>query len=167
MQQNLKTLHGDFVHPFARMLPLFRYQSQVYRIGESGPPLGLEGYTPRWEVVNAVLGARQTVQVRVDLNNDYCLLATLGSASLNTVGGFRVQIRDQRRKLRLADRGLEFPCMGGNSASPYFTREPYPFGGPRPQALVILQNLEANQNTVQFVMYGVITPFEGTIHDGK
>jgi len=158
MQASLKSLRADFVHPFARMLPLFRYQSQVYRLAESGPPPGLEGYQPRWEVVSAILGARQTVQVRVDLMEDFHLLGTLGSASLNLVGGFRVQIRDQRRKVRLADRGLEFPCLGGNSSSPYFAREPYPFAGPRPQALVILQNLEANQNTVQFVMYGVSAP---------
>jgi len=167
MQANLRSLRGEFIHPRARMLPLFRYQSQVYRIGEKVPPPGLVGYQPRWEVVNAILGARQTAQVRVDLMTGFYMLGMLGQASLNTIGGFRVQIRDVRRKKRLSGRGLQFQLSGGSAGFPYFSPEPYEFQGPRPQALLILQNLEAAQNTIQFVMYGGAEPFYEGGSDGQ
>jgi len=163
-QANIKSIRADFVNPLARMLPLYRWQSQVYRMAESTPP-GLAGFQPRWEVVNAVLGAQQTIQLIIDLMTDFHLLAVLGSASVNTaLRGFRVHLYDKARNLRvMANRGLQFPNLGGNSAAPYFLREPYPFDLPKSQALVILQNLETASNTVQLVLYGVAKPFTGQL----
>lgn len=164
MQQiNLKSIRKEFVNPYTRLLPVKGWQADVYRMGD-GIPAGLEGYQPRWEVVNAVLGAQQTVQVRVDLMTDWHLLAMLGSASTNTVGAFRAHIYDQLKKLRIGgDRGLQFPNIGGAAAMPFFLREPYRFDMPRSQMLVILQNLETAVNTVQLTFYGVAAPFTGSL----
>lgn len=161
-QANLKSLRTDFLNPLTRMLPLFRPQAQVYHLAEKLPP-GLEGYQPRWEVVNAVLGAQQTIQVKVDIMSDFHLLAVLASASANTVGGFRAQFYDALKQRRLQDRGLQFPNLGGNSAAPFFLREPYRFDLPKSQMLMILQNLEPAPNTVQLVLYGQAAPFTGTL----
>jgi len=162
-QASLRSLRQEFTHPLARMLPLFRYQEQVYRMAEKSPP-GLEGYQPRWEVVNAVLGAQQQLQVKVDLMTDFQFLAILCGATVNTVGGFRVFLYDKTRNQQIGgDRGIQFPNLAGSAGAPFFLREPYAFDLPQPQALVILQNMEPNPNTVQLVLYGLAAPFQGTL----
>lgn len=161
MQAGLRNLRSAFVNPLARMLPLFRWQSQVYRMAESGPPPGLEGFQPRWEPVDITLGPLQTYQARVDLLPGFHLLAMLASSSVNTQGGFRAQVRDQNARVRLGNRGIQFPNIAGGSKAPYFCREPYEFLGPRPQALVILQNLEDANNAIELVLYGAGYPFTG------
>ncbi len=161
-QSNLKSLRRDFVNPYAVMLPYFgRYQEMVYRQGEVLP--GLEGYQPRWQIVSAVLGAQQSLQQTIDLMTGFHLLAILGSASVNTVGGFRAFLFDVLRQLRLQDRGIQFPQLGGAAKSPFFLREPYPFDLPASQVKVLLTNMEAQSNTVQLVLYGVVAPFTGRL----
>lgn len=160
-QADIRTLRREIVNPFARLLPLGRFQSAVYRYAERNPP-GLAGYQPRWEAVNAVLGAQQTLQVRVDLPTDFHLLAILASATVNTVGGFRVHFYDQLKKQRIgSDRGIQFPNLGGASGSAFFLPEPYEFNLPDSQMLVMLQNLESASNTVSVVFYGPCLPFVG------
>jgi len=163
-QANLAELRQTILNPLARLLPLYRYQEQVYQLADRNPP-GLEGYQPRWEVVPAVLGAKQTINMRIDLMRDFHLLAVLASASVNTGGilGFRVQLYDQLKKLRLQDRGIQMPNFGGGSGSGFYLREPYRFDLPRSQALVIIQNLESQSNTVQVVLYGAAAPFMGNL----
>jgi len=161
-QADLRSLRREFVNPLSVMLPTQREQMMVYRHGE-GLPAGLEGYQPRWEIVNGVLGARQTVQVRVDLMTDWHLLAALGSATTNTLGGFRVQIYDQLKRVRLQDRGIQFPNLGGGAGGAFFLREPYRFDLPKSQLLVLVTNMEAVANTVQLALYGVAAPFTGTL----
>src|SRR4029077_526387 len=160
-QANLRSIARAYCNPLARMLPLFSYQKQVYRMAEVPP--GLRGYQPRWEVVNAVLGAQQTIQVKVEIVEDFHLLAILASATQNTVGGFRAQLYDNTKKLRMQERGVQFPNLGGSESGPFFLREPYRFDIPRSQMLVILQNMEAANNTVQLVLYGMAAPFTGGI----
>jgi hypothetical protein len=159
---NPNSLRRTLVHPLARLLPLKGEQLAVYRMGEKDPP-GLRGYAPRWEVISAVLGARQTAQIRVDIQRGWNVMALLGSATSNVAGGFRVQFYDVVKKRRMADRLWQFPNVGGNSGQTFFLREPYPFDDPRPQLLITLQNLEAVQNTVQLVLYGVKPPFQGNL----
>lgn len=168
-QANQKSLREEFVHPFARLLRMpLANSGLVYRYAEVPP--GLEGYQPRWEVVNAVLGAQQTIQVKVDLMRDFHLLAILASALHSDNGGFRAHIAHiwiddtgQPKSRRIgSDRGIKFGLLGGNTVSPFFLREPYRFDIPRSQALVILQNLELVANTVQLVLYGVAAPFTGS-----
>src|SRR5260221_11689724 len=73
-------------HTLARMLPLHRYQSQVYRLAQKYPP-GLEdGFTPIWEVATCTLPARQTVQLRVNFQYEFHLLALTGAGT--QAGGF-------------------------------------------------------------------------------
>jgi hypothetical protein len=166
-QASARSLRREFLNPLARMLPLSREQAQVYRLAEKLPP-GLEGYQPRWEVVNAVLGAQKTLLAKIDLMTDFYLLAVLASSTLNTVGGFRVQLYDTMKKRALQDRGLQFSVWGGalgpaGPVGPFFLREPYHFDIPRSQVQLILQNLEPNPNTVQIVLYGQAAPFEGAL----
>ena len=161
-QADFKQLRKEFVNPLAVMLPYMgKYQSMVYRQAQLPP--GLEGYQPRWEIVNAVLLARQQVQVKVDLMTDFHLLALLGSATTNTLGGFRVQMYDILRKRRLQDRPAQFPNLGGAANAPFFLREPYRFDLPKSQMNLVLVNLEAVTNTVQIALYGAAAPFPGTL----
>jgi hypothetical protein len=165
-QANIKTLRADFLNPLARMLPLRALQSSVYRMAEKEPP-GLPGYQPRWEVVNGVIGAQQSLIVKVDVMSDWHLLAIGCSASVNTVGGFRAQFYDLVKQRRLNDRGIQFPNLGGgNSPGPvawFFLREPYRFDLPKSQMQIMMQNLEAVANTVQLALYGQSAPFTGTL----
>lgn len=169
-QSNSNSLRREFVNPYALLLPLLGFQDRVYRFSTNPPP-GLEGYQPRWEVVNAVLGAQQQIQVKIDVMRDFHLLALLASATVNTVGGFRVHLAhawrepgspEQQTRRFGSDRGLKFGNLGGTSAFGFFLREPYRFDLPQSQVLVILQNLEPNPNTVQLVLYGVAAPFTGS-----
>jgi hypothetical protein len=160
-QADMRTLRAEFVNPRARMLPLFRYQEQVYKLADRYPP-GLEGFQPRWEVVNAVLGSKQTLQQKIDLQPAFHLLAVGGSSTVNTVGGFRVHIYDKSRNLRIGgDRGLQFPNLGGASGSFAYLTDPYPFDIPRSQVQVELQNLESSSNTISIVLYGACAAFTG------
>jgi hypothetical protein len=163
-QANVKSLRAEFLNPLARMLPLNRKQTQVYRLAEKLPP-GLEGYQPRWEVANAVLGAQQTINLKIDIMSDFHLLAVLSTSGANTVGGFRLQLYDALKKCRLQDRGLQFSNFGGNGAATaaFFLREPYAFDQPKSQVLAILQNLEPAPNTVQIALYGLSAPFTGRL----
>lgn len=164
MQQlNSKSIRREFINPSTRMLPLVGLQRQVYRYAEKRPP-GLEGYQPRWEVVNAVLGAQQTVQVKVDIMTDFHLLAILASSGTEVAPGiFRAQFYDVLKQLRFADRGLQSPLLGGSSRGAFFLREPYRFDLPRSQMLVMLQNMATVANTVQIVFYGLAAPFTGSL----
>lgn len=161
-QANIKSLRRDFINPYTRFLPLRGTQLDVYRMAEATPP-GLVGYQPRWEVMNAALGAQQSIELKVDLMSDFHLLAILCSATASTVGGFRAQFYDAIKQLRLQDRGIQFANLGGNSAAAFFLREPYRFNLPKSQLLAILQNLEPTANTVQLVFFGFSAPFTGEL----
>ena len=161
-------------HPLARMLPLHRYQSQVYRLAQKYPP-GLEdGFTPIWEVATCLLPARQTTQLRINFQREFHLLAILGSSS--QPGGFRAQLYDMKKSylqwanvaeriasvvrgkpgVRLAARGVNLANYFGPGSAPFFLREPHPFTEPNAQALVIIQNQDtgATSNQIQVVLYG-------------
>lgn len=146
------------LNPIARMLPLQREQRMVYRMGEKHPP-GLSGYGPIWESVNAVLAARSTLQMRVNLQRDFHLLALSASSSSNVNGGFRAQFYDVIKQRRFADRGVQFANIAGGAAGAVYLREPYEFDQPDSQVIVLMQNLETVTNTVQLVFAGVALRF--------
>jgi hypothetical protein len=153
-------------HPLARLLPIQREQMQVYRLGEKNPPIGdLKDHAPMWEVVNVILAARDSTRVRVNLQRDFHLMALTASVSVNTaLGGFRAQLYDRKKQLRFADRGqlvanLAGTMGGGGFGGAFFLREPWPFEEPDSQVLVIIQNMEAAQNSIQLVMYGQVLRF--------
>lgn len=167
---NQSVLH----HTLARMLPLHRYQSQVYRLAEKYPP-GLEhGFTPIWQIANCSLPARQTTQLRINFQRDFHLLAIMGSSS--QAGGFRVQLYDMKKSylqwanvarriasvvrgkpgVRLAGRGVGLATFLGTGGAPFFLREPHPFTEDNAQALVIIQNQDTSgaNNVIDVVLYG-------------
>lgn len=159
----------------ARMLPLHRTQSQVYKLGQKHPPGFEDGFTPIWECATALLPGQQTTQLRINFQREFHLLALMGSAVVGGVapGAFRAQIYDTKKQylpdsrpgVRLAARGvIAANYFGGNaSGAPqwFFLREPHPFTEPDAQALVIIQNqnttLESSE--IQVVLYGVARRF--------
>ena len=146
-------------HTLSRMLPMFRYQSQVYRLGERNPPAGfMAGYGPIWEAVSFVLDPLGSLQARVNLQRSFTLIAITATATVRTAAnGFRVQLFDTKQQLRFADRGVQQPQFAGGptaGSAPMFLRDPYAFDAPDSQVLVMVQNLESSQNTVQVVLYG-------------
>ena len=139
-------------HPLARMLPLKRWQTQVYRLAEKFPP-GLEdGFTPIWEAVPFNLGPRQSSLARVNVQREFHLLALGGGGG--SAGGFRYQIYDQKKKRKLTDRGVSFNTLGPGGGF-IFLRQPYPLTDQNAQVLVLAQNLDTVQNNFQVVLYGV------------
>ena len=159
----------DFVmqHPLARMLPMFRYQAQVYRMGERVPPSALTDHGPMWESVEFLLDPLDTLQARVNLQRDFTLLAIMATCTTNTAaGGFRVQFYDLKKRYRFADRPVNFANFAGtievlnaNSPSPFFLREPYRFEIPDSQILLECQNFENAANTVSVMYYGQVLRF--------
>ena len=141
------------------MLPLFKWQTQVYRLAEKFPPGLSDGYAPIWEVVPFTLTARTTQQARVNVQREFHLLALGGSATVTTNGGFRAQLYDQKKKRRFADRGVGFNVLTGPGGKLFFLREPYPLTEESAQILVVCQNLETSTNTVQILLYGVARRF--------
>jgi hypothetical protein len=159
-------LRDTIRHPLARMLPLQREQSQVYRLGEKHPPSGeLRGHGPVWEVASFVLASRDSLRARINLQRDFFLLALTVQSSVQTaLGGFRAQVYDNRKQLRFADRGVLQANIAGIAAGPgaggsFFLREPYQFDEPDSQILVIVQNMENAQNSIQVSFYGQVLRF--------
>jgi hypothetical protein len=152
-----------FFHTLARMLPLHRYMSQVYRFAEKFPPSGglEDGFAPIWETATFPLNARQTLEARINVQREWHMLAVNGSTSSNVNGGFRVQLYDVKKKRRLADRGIGMNNYLGlpQASAAWFLREPYPLCEKNAQLLVIVQNLETVSNTVQVAVYGVARRF--------
>jgi hypothetical protein len=160
------SLKNVLTNPLALMLPLHRLQEQVYRMAERLPPSGgMHDHAPSWECVSMVLAARDTSQVRVNLQRDFHLMAIACGASSIVNGGFRAQFFDTKKQRRLADRGVMFANIAGSNengagaTSPSFLREPYVFDQPDSQLLVIVQNMETAQNTIQIAFYGQVLRF--------
>jgi hypothetical protein len=141
---------------FGRMLPLARLQVQVYRMADGFPP-GLEGYAPKWECVSVVLPGKGTQQMRVALEKHFHLLAFMMSSA--NAGGARAQLYDPEEKVRFGDRNVTNANLAGGLSStttdPFFLREPYLFGGDAPTVLLNVQNMDAAQNAIQIVLYGM------------
>lgn len=158
---NPYSLRNTLVHPLARMLPLQRWQQQVYRLGEKNPPAGdMQDHAPSWEVASFVLPALGTIQARINVQKDFHLLAITTTSSVQTaLGGFRAQLYDAIKKVRFADRGMLRALMGGTTSGPFFLREPYQFDQPNSQILVMVQNMELVQNTIQLSLYGQVLRF--------
>jgi hypothetical protein len=168
----------------ARMLPLHNWQHAVYRLGETHPPGFEDGFCSSWEVGTALLPARQTTQLRINFQREFHLFGLTQSST--QAGGFRMQIYDAKKRyytwqdvgrrivgdlaekpgVRLAGRGVlaALQCGGSGiaqSCQPFFLREPYCFGGPNSQALIIIQNQDtsANNNECQVALFGMVRRF--------
>jgi len=154
------SLKHTLTHPLARMLPLFKWQKQTYRLAERIPPAGgMVEHSPSWEVVTFALPSLGTAQMRINVQRDFWLLALVTDPSAGSVLGFRIQLYDVAKKVRLADRGVRNALTGGKGNAPMFLRDPYHFDQPNSQILVILQNLDAAAHTVQLGLYGQVLRF--------
>jgi hypothetical protein len=171
------------VNYLARMLPLHNWQHAVYRMGEKHPPGFEDGYCPSWEVATALLPALQTTQLRGNFQREFHLFGLTQTST--QAGGFRLQMYDAKKRyytwqdvgrrivgslaekpgVRLAGRGvlnvLQAGGSGGPSCQPFFLREPYCFGGPNSQALIIIQNQDTstNNNECQVALFGMVRRF--------
>jgi len=159
------SLKHTVTHPLARMLPIQREQAQVYRLGEKNPPADeMRNHAPMWEVVNVILNSLGSTRVRVNVQRNFTLMGLTASSSvLTALGGFRAQLYDMKKQLRMADRGQLVSNLAGNMGTtpgaPIFLREPWNFDEPDSQVLVIVQNMEKAQNSIQLVMYGQVLRF--------
>jgi hypothetical protein len=162
------TLRWTSQHPLARMLPLFRYQAQVYRLGERLPPSALIDHAPMWEHVEFKLDPMDSLQARVNLQRDFTLVSKGANCSSNANGGFRVHFYDLKQRYRFQDRGVNFGNFGGPvsgiasgtlSPAPFYLREPYRFPVPDSQILIEVQSFEEVPNTVNLVYYGQVLRF--------
>jgi len=160
------TLQRIMQNPLARMLPLFRWQAQVYRMGERIPPSALSDHGPMWETQEFSLDPLGTVQARVNLQRDFTLISVAAKCSVDTVGGFRIQMYDLKKRYRFADRSTNFGNFAGpvqnpagNDPAAFFLREPYRFDVPDSQIMMQVQNMENVPNVVNVALYGQVLRF--------
>jgi hypothetical protein len=159
----LPRLMNTLLNPFAHTGTPSNNQKDPYMLGD-GTVIPIKGGFPIWVYCEFnTLGAFKTGRVRIPMPDSFRLLSYFGSASVNTQGGFRVNVYDVNRRLRLTDRPLNFQNLAGTGSSPLFqgsfigSRQaaPYAFQESNAQVLITVVNLEPNPNIVQFGMYGV------------
>jgi len=155
MQRRIST----FVNPFIGQIPKGHYQNAVYAHGEKFPP-GLAGGRPAWYPCDFTLAPNDTQDTTISIDEGFQLLAFLASSALGSgLGdGFRVQLYDVQKGIKFVDRGINFENVGGLGGAPYFQRSAYPFDEANPQVFVRVINLQALQNAVQVVLFGVVVP---------
>ncbi|MBZ5662705.1 MAG: hypothetical protein LAO08_20075 [Acidobacteriia bacterium] len=138
-------------------------QKDPYIFGD-GTIIPIKGGFPIWVYCEYnTLGALKTGRVRIPMPDDFRLLSYFGSASVNTKGGFRVNVYDVNRRLRLTDRPVNLQTLAGTGSSPLYqggftgSRQaaPYAFQKSNSQVLITIVNLEPNPNQIQFGMYGI------------
>lgn len=138
-------------------------QKDIYILGD-GSVIPLKGGLPVWVYCEFnTLGSLKTQRVRIPMPENFRLLSYFGSASVNTKGGYRVNVYDVNRRKRLTDRPIDFQTLAGTGSSPLFqggmtgSRQaaPYAFQETNAQALITIVNLEPNPNLIQFGMYGI------------
>jgi hypothetical protein len=151
------------LNPFARTGFASNNQRDVYLLGD-GSIIPIAGGFPIWVYCEFnTLGALKTGRVRIPMPENFRLLTYFGSATVNTKGGFRVNVYDVNRRQRLTDRPLNLQTLAGTGSSPLFqgstigSRQgaPYPFQSSNATALITIVNLESSPNIIQFGMYGL------------
>lgn len=159
----LPRLLNTLLNPFAVGESLANWQKSPYLLGE-GPMVPIDGGFPMWVYCEFnTLGALKTGRVRIPMPDNFRLLSYLASASVTTNGGFRVNVYDVNRRLRLTDRPVNAQTLSGAGASPLIQGitvgsrkvSPYAFQESNAQVLITIVNLEPAANLIQFGMYGV------------
>lgn len=161
------SLRNVMQHPLARMLPMFKYQQQVYRLAEKHPPSNLAEYAPTWETMTFDILAYSNGQARITVQKDFTLLAISLSVTAKSGGASAsgaVQFYDVQKQRRFADRPVQAVNIGNPiqplTEAPWsFLREPYHFDLPNSQILVMAQNLSASEVLWQLSLYGVALRF--------
>jgi hypothetical protein len=112
----------------------------------------LRGKMPQWYVVNFALAARLNSEARVATTPGFSLVYLIGSSSL--AAGFRMQVYDSEKKLRLGD-PVNFQNEIGTAQEPFIVTKPY-FFRTRSPLLVRVQNQDVSgaTNNIQVVVVG-------------
>lgn len=159
----LPRLINTLINPFARSGSPANNAKDTYILGD-GTVIPLVGGFPMWPYCEFnTLGALKTGRVRIAMPDSFRLLSYFGSASVNTKGGFRVNVYDVNRRLRLTDRPLNLQTLAGTGSSPLFqgstigSRQaaPYAFQESNAQVMITIVNLESAPNIIQFGFYGI------------
>jgi hypothetical protein len=159
----LPRLVNTLLNQFAVRGTIANNQKDPYILGD-GTILPIKGGFPVWVYCEFnTLGSLKTGRVRIPMPDSFRLLSYFGSATVNAKGGFRVNVYDVNRRLRLTDRPVNFQDLAGTGSSPLYQggftgsrrAAPYAFQESNAQALITIVNLEPNANIIQFGMYGV------------
>jgi len=159
----LPRLVNTVMNAFARQFSLANNQKFAYILGE-GSVVPITGGFPCWAYTEfASLGAYATARTRIPLPSAFTLLGYFGSASVNTVGGYRINVYDVNRRMRFTERPANFQNFAGTGNSPLVQGaaigsrqvQPYQFQEEDAQALITVVNLENASNNIQFGFYGV------------
>lgn len=154
---------NTLLNQFAVRGTIANNQKDPYILGD-GTVIPIKGGFPMWVYCEFnTLGSFKTGRVRIPMPDSFRLLSYFGSASVNAQGGFRVNVYDVNRRLRLTDRPINFQTVAGTGSSPLFqggmtgSRQaaPYAFQETNAQLLITAVNLEPNPNVIQFGMFGV------------
>lgn len=141
-------------------------QKDVYIEGDgsvfSGP---IQGGTPSWIPCDFLpLGPSKTGRSKMPLPDNFTLLSFFASVSSNVKGGFRVNVYDNNRRIRLTERPVNFNAMAGTGSSPLFLGGdwgpsryalPYQFQPFNAQVMITIVNLETVNNNIEFGLYGI------------
>jgi len=141
----------------SNLVPLRRTNQQCYQMGFRHPQGDLDGYGPIWEAISLVLPAFGTRDARVNVQRDFHLLGTIGSAT--GPNGFRAQMYDVKKRRRFADRPFGHFNFFGGQGSVLMLRRPYRFDEKDSQLLIMVQNLDTVTSTIQIVLYGCVLRF--------
>ncbi len=159
----LPRLMNTLLNQFAIRGNTANNQKDPYMLGD-GSVIPIKGGFPIWVYTEFnTLGALKTGRVRIPMPDSFRLLSYFASASVNTKGGFRLNVYDVNRRLRLTDRPINAQSLAGNGSSPLFqggaigSRQaaPYAFQETNAQVHITVVNLESAPNLIQFGMYGI------------
>jgi hypothetical protein len=141
-------------------------QKDVYLNGDGSVfSDGIVGGTPSWIPCDFnPLGPSKTGRSKMPLPDNFTLLSLFASSSSVVKGGFRVNVYDINRRIRLTERPVNFNAIAGNGSSPLFIGGdwgtsryalPYQFQATNAQVMITIVNLETVANTIEFGLYGI------------
>lgn len=140
-------------------------QKDVYIQGDGSVFDQVTGGTPTWVPCDFLpLGASKTGRSKMPLPDNFTLLAFMASSSSVARGGFRVNVYDINRRIRLTERPVNFNEIAGTGSSPLFIGGdwgpsrfafPYAFQPDNAQVMITIVNLEIVNNNIEFVLYGM------------
>ena len=141
-------------------------QKDVYIAGDGSVFDGnIKGGTPSWIPCDFLpLGPSKTGRSKMPLPDNFTLLAFFASSSSVVKGGFRVNIYDINRRIRLTERPVNFNIIAGTGSSPLFLggdwgpsrlAQPYQFQPTNAQVMITIVNLETVNNNIEFGLYGI------------
>jgi hypothetical protein len=140
-------------------------QRDVYLSGDGSIFDMIAGGTPSWIPCDFLpLQPSKTGRSKMPLPDNFTLLAFFASASVSDRGGFRVNVYDINRRIRLTERPVNFNAIAGTGSSPLFIGGdwgpsryafPYQFQPDNAQVMITVVNLETVNNNIEFGLYGI------------